>query len=398
MTAGARQRLVTRLIFRREAADLKIDDIRDRGSFERWLGRQASFRVSVSIGARAGMRVQPILWTRLEHKKSIIGLTALPFFRLMLVSAGATSKMQSTVQQVADASVQAAYGYAARVHDRAAYSIAYAVDSARRAMSDAHSAAAAAALAAADIAETTRGAVARDTCWRALRADCAAQKTNENIWSVPLWPAPAAFSGEWLSVKSAWEHVGSPWDTFARIYDDFWHGREPDWDYLERIILIAPKIWEAGPEAVAKALEIIDELRRLSALAKAQLNKLRSDQDVQRPGGLAGLGHNNPPESLSEEATGEVLQAGAVAARAVEELADELDKSEPSPVRLDYNSNRLLQALAVIAKYCGHKLDLAVDTLIKWGVPAGGVWLVANYTELTALANGAKALAKLLGN
>lgn len=219
-----------------------------------------------------------------------------------------------------------------------------------------------------------------------------------SVWGSPLWQSGSMFSKEWLETEFDWRANGPPWNTFARIFDDFWHGREPDWDYLERIVLIDPEVWDAGPEAVAKAIEIIDEQQRLAALAKEQLDKRHGVRSSRRSSGSPGLGHNNPPESLSDEANREILEAGASAGRALEELAEELDKTEPLSTRVDDSANRLLKGLSVIANYCGQKLDLAVDTLIKWGIPAGGVWLAANYSELTALANGAKALAKLLGN
>ncbi|MEM1150586.1 MAG: hypothetical protein AAGI03_08510, partial [Pseudomonadota bacterium] len=239
-------------------------------------------------------------------------------------------------------------------------------------------------------------ATATATAWEEIRADCAALQAAETVWTRPLWKGRNVFFEAWETTKTAWMGAEAPWPTFARIYDDFWVGRAPDWDYLKQIVLIDSKIWEAGPEAVAKALAIIDAQRRLSVQAEALLDEARKGNAVRQQEPIAGIGHNQPPESIEEEVASQIQGAGFEAQEAIEEIASELKETKPDEEKLEKSSNKLLDALLVISKYCGGKLDLAIDTLIKWGIPAGCTWAVAKYTELSALANGVKEFIKLI--
>lgn len=395
-----------------EVTYLDIEDFHGTESLGAWIEEQNSYEVSVTLAARAALRVQPWLWVELAPVRSDVGVTALHSFCSMCASAVAARALNPALRKALNsasiglmAAEEAAETVLVDLPNHVASPAFLAADAAR--------AAAAASLHRGPAVDAVVGAVdaylaMKPTANIVTRSGASFEEVLRDArmmsadpgaaWDLPLWQTHVdRFSSVWLKTRDTWESAGAPWDSFVEIYQGFLHGQKPDWDYLERIVLIYPEIWDAGPEAVAEAIRIIDEQQRLAVLAKEQLEKLRRFRGSRRSSGSPGLGHNNPPESLSDEASRAVLEAGAIAGQALEELTEELAKTDPSNERLDDSSNRLLKALSIVAKYCGQKLDLAVDTLIKWGIPAGGVWLAANYTELSALANGAKALAKMLG-
>ncbi|MEM1363146.1 MAG: hypothetical protein AAGF94_15775, partial [Pseudomonadota bacterium] len=143
---------------------------------------------------------------------------------------------------------------------------------------------------AADVAAAAHAARA---VWNQLRADCEALVAGRNVWISPLWSEKNRlknrFSEEWAVTKRAWQQTGAPWDRFAEIYDDFWSGTEPDWDFLEQIVLIDPEIWNAGPEAVAEAIANIEN---------AQDVETPPTSGVDEPSLIAGIGKSENGEEI----------------------------------------------------------------------------------------------------
>ncbi|MEM1363008.1 MAG: hypothetical protein AAGF94_15055, partial [Pseudomonadota bacterium] len=66
---------------------MKIEDIKDEDSLEDWLQEQDSYEISVTIAARAAMRVQPWLWEGLSPTRQDVKFMSLAFYRSVLTSA-----------------------------------------------------------------------------------------------------------------------------------------------------------------------------------------------------------------------------------------------------------------------------------------------------------------------
>ncbi|MCR9085456.1 MAG: hypothetical protein NXH97_01795 [Rhodobacteraceae bacterium] len=206
---------------------MQIENIKDDDSLRAWLIEQDSYEVSVTIAARAALRVQPWLWARLAPARPDAELTALLFVWSTVTSALAPVSSTADVRNAA----------------RAAFAASDAAFAAFAASSDAASSDAAFA-----------------ALWDEIRRDAQLLLKGDGVvWGLPLWQTPPErLAADWVLTGDAWRAAGAPWDRFARIFDDFWDGRAPDWAYLEQIVLIDPEAWKAGPKAIAEAIAKID--------------------------------------------------------------------------------------------------------------------------------------------
>ncbi len=175
------------------------------------------------------------------------------------------------------------------------------------------------------------------------------------------------------------------WSFWSEWYQGFLDGKPMDWELQRRVALIDDHFWEAGPEAVAEEIERIrtryDVETALNDLAEAQSVVQRSRR---------GIGGNNPPEAIEDAP---VLERHVkLIWNGVDILAEEVKAEEPDKARVEAALGMLKTGLAACLKWCGRKGDLAVDTLIKWGVPVGASgYLALNPDKVRALIEAVEA-------
>ncbi len=155
-------------------------------------------------------------------------------------------------------------------------------------------------------------------------------------------------------------------------HQGFVEGKPLDWELQRRVALIDETIWNAGPDSVAHAIEQI----RARWEVEKTLSDLNGSLSVQNA--RHGIGGNNPPESIQDE-----LLSGAVTLiwEAEEELSTALEQEHPDREWIEAILAKFKSGLASFLKWCAGKGDLAVDTLIKWGIPAAGAGYAAKYPE-----------------
>ena len=170
------------------------------------------------------------------------------------------------------------------------------------------------------------------------------------------------------------------WSFWLLFYEGMWNGTFTDWDLAFEVIKIAEEDWEQGYQRIG---EVIEGLARDLA-AKAAKDVLRSDRD------RFGIGGNNPPPDTALEQAVSQIHEGA---RAVEA---QVGAPTPDKAALERAIALLGQGLAALLKWIGHKEDLTVDQLIKWGVPAGCTYLVLNPQKVQVLLDAAKAWLPLI--
>lgn len=208
-----------------------------------------------------------------------------------------------------------------------------------------------------------------------------AHETPMGMLNLPLWHDsgwPEGMSADQIGATT----LGTDYrfDFFARWYEGMARGEPLDWRLQERVALIDDGIWLAGIDAVAEEIakiealfavrQALDDLAQERAAARAERDRF-------------GIGGNNPPEEMALPA--EVRESQTIVWAAVEDIKEEVEAAdsgrEPDKGRIERAVEAIKAGLAVCVKWACRKADLAIDTVIKWGIPAAGAGIVATNPE-----------------
>jgi hypothetical protein len=368
---------------------VEIADIKDKDSLQAWLKDQHG-QVSVWIAARAAARALPIWWQAVVprdwgRKRDVF---MLPILRGLLISKVASFVPTDDIRFAAHAARDAANAaftahgahaatYAAAAHPAAAYP-------------------AAASAAAAAYAVTSSYAAAAAAFWAAIRTDAEQAAQSQISDALPLWPdGQNPLDKEWSDIKA--QVAASPdapdWQFWLDWYDAQLAGNTllPDpartWEMLEKIALIDPATWDAGPEMVNPRIRDIRELYRL----RAEVAALQSEKEefLAARASQARRSHNQPPDGLVDDQP-EVARQITIVWGSLDEARDELAQDTPDKGRLRDIAERLLSALTAIGKYIGKVADTAIMSAAEGAGKTAG--------KLAVHAVGVTVLDRLLNN
>jgi hypothetical protein len=338
--------------------------------FKAWLEGQPR-EVCVAIAYRAALRVLP-LWTDIDRKGFAESLH-LANLRAVL-TAGVAVLNPDSVRRIAEvvASEAVAYG------DYPAYAACSAA-----AQDTAKDAAAEAALVLDVIQRSGDAPADADSSLAAIFCDTELPARSLLITPIVVHEVMRETIQRRTQAPGYPLSLRGPWAFWATWYDRAMAGDPLPWDLQEQIALIPNEIWETGPEAVAKEIERIEaefELRHRIAdfeADQAQLERKRF-----------GIGGNNPPVEIDDP---ETCAQVVVIWESIAGLKEEVNAEKPDAKRVATLIERLSAALRVVFVWCGRKMDLAVDTTIKWGIPAAaGGYFYANPYKAEAVLKAAQ--------
>ena len=162
------------------------------------------------------------------------------------------------------------------------------------------------------------------------------------------------------------------------------------WTMLHEIVTTDGIDWDASARKVNDSINRIVERYRLRdevVALRREVAQLRNA--TQYP----PRNHNNPPESVTDAQ--EVQEQLKIVWAAAIEAEKELEKPKPDPKILSKVGKIILDFGVWFTKYCGKKLDLGIDTLIKWGAPAAGAIYLSDPQKVTELGIAIRAFAGL---
>ncbi|MEM8958858.1 MAG: hypothetical protein AAGC86_13720 [Pseudomonadota bacterium] len=208
--------------------------------------------------------------------------------------------------------------------------------------------------------------VERAAVWTEVQRDCSVALSKESVWAHRLWRGRGELAQAWALTKSAWDNAGPPWNAFAEIYHSFWMGRDPGWSRVEQIVLIAPEVWEAGPEAIAQEIARIEEQMRL--LEEIEALRARVKELTSFVPADAAARSNNLPEDM------EPLDAPAEVAQQMVQLLAALDKAQHALVKPKPDRSELERAATSLLTVRNGLLAIGAAACIGFWERAGG-WL-----------------------
>ncbi|WP_170417166.1 hypothetical protein [Ruegeria atlantica] len=132
------------------------------------------------------------------------------------------------------------------------------------------------------------------------------------------------------------------------------------------------------------------EIEKIEALfsVRQSLSELEKDRSAVFANSRLGIGGNNPPEKV--ELPSSVQDNYAIIWAVADEVAEQAEAEEPNKSLLLSALKKLTEALKFCLSWVGQKADLAVDTLIKWSIPATGGYFVLNPSKFQALIEAVK--------
>lgn len=355
-----------------------MGEITTEAEFERWLDGQSA-QVQYVIGSRAALRVFPaVLGAMVDPKveNDAIGQLALLTARAIVTSAVAGT------MPTADVEISVALSAANSSARSAARSTA--LNSANStALNSANSSARFAANSAANSAADSSAHFAAY-----FDADLVGGNLGDSgVFETGIWDGaqiPEGIANQWKSFQRS--DIGNvpEWAFWREWYQGFLDGKPMDWAIQRRVALIPDADWEKGAAHIAGEIAEIrarlDLENRIGELETALVEATQSRH---------GIGGNFPPEPVSNVAP--VARELLVIWEPLQELKTEVGAKNPNKTKISKGIEAIGLALKAGLKWCASKADLAVDTAIKWAVPAlGGGYLAMNPDKISAVVDAAK--------
>ena len=211
--------------------------------------------------------------------------------------------------------------------------------------------------------------------------DLLTQTFDQPVWSSGNCP-PVQLSAhkEFLGLLSSSPEL---WRYWRKWYQGIWDGRPLDWELQSRIAELHSHSWAIDAAEYAKLVSEAEsrfELERRIFVLERAIGQSIADRH--------GIGGNYPPEPIDEYQS-LVLQV-STALKTLENLKTEIKKDTPDRDVVNRIVEILHGAAVSIFLWIGQKGDLAVDTLIKWGVPIGTATLLAKPELLEPVIDAAR--------
>ena len=157
---------------------------------------------------------------------------------------------------------------------------------------------------------------------------------------------------------------GHPLSRWPQFYRAVLQGEDLAFSIWEELGRASDDIWDAGPEAVAEEIARIEaEFELRQRIADVEADQIAFED------GRHGIGGNNPPVEIDDP---ELAEPVVMMWESIAGLKEEVEAEEPDPSRVQALIAALGRALGHVLAWCGRKADLAVDTTIKYVIPAGG--------------------------
>ncbi len=196
---------------------------------------------------------------------------------------------------------------------------------------------------------------------------------------LPIWSnLPEHIDHDVSNLLNFFNSDPKKWAFWHQWYQGYLSGDPVEWILEYHVSRIPEAIWDEGIEAVAQEIE---QIRKRMAVEHA-VDDLRQNLGA-RSLGRFGIGGNHPPGLTSDL---QFQNSVTLIWDSVEELSEEVVKTQPDVDRLEAILKSLQTAFATMVKWTGRKADLAIDATIKWSIPlVGGAYIAQNPEKIQLL-------------
>mmetsp|Transcript_23040 Transcript_23040/g.39081 ORF Transcript_23040/g.39081 Transcript_23040/m.39081 type:complete len:360 (+) Transcript_23040:322-1401(+) len=221
----------------------------------------------------------------------------------------------------------------------------------------------------------------------------ASDAARPDVWQ-PLWGEwglPQSIDGDYSDLDDFFDQNSKTWGFWHRWFKAIHDGDPMPWELSRMIALeLSAQDWRKGARHVAFKIEEIEARFWVRSLA-SDLSKERSPRCSQA---RFGIGGNNPPEEF--EIPVEINKQCTIIWAAIDEITEHTGTRNPVKLLVQAALDRLVGAFRICLKWVATKVDLAVDTAIKWAIPTAGGYLMLDLDKIPAFIDAVKGWVSLL--
>ncbi|MEP0089144.1 MAG: hypothetical protein ABJM02_14380 [Paracoccaceae bacterium] len=215
-------------------------------------------------------------------------------------------------------------------------------------------------------------------------SDALSPRNWRPLWGT--WGRPANIEADYSALDDFFDRDSEVWGFWLRWFKAIHDGNPMPWELSRLIALeLTAQDWQLGPGHVALKIKEIEALFRVRQ-SLSELSRQRLELTSQ---GRLGIGGNNPPEEI--EIPFEVTESHTIIWAAVDEIAEQAEAVKPERSIVLAALEKLTRALSICLSWAAKKADLAVETAIKWSIPASGGYFLLNPGKFQALIEAVKA-------
>jgi hypothetical protein len=351
--------------------------IRDQDSLKAWLETR-SRDDAVLLATRAALRVMPLWGQEMSREWARSAqMTGLPLLRILFCTLAVRGVPQLEAKQIVwSAQIDAEQMYE-NLPEIVLSSLGYAVLSSARAsdVSVGNGSIAVSVATSIDHARLAAPVVHDARLVSESEEDVSAISSGTSEWPRPLWHTtpPDWFTDAWAETQRIWDADPAPWDFWHRWYQGILDGTPMPDALLRDIALIPDDIWQAGPQAVAERIAMIEERHRLLA----EVADLKERVALALAPMLSDMrGHNNPPELI--DVPPNVRNDFTIVWANLDDVQPALASPDPQPSHLARAGQSLVAAGKRILSYCAGLADTALQKAAQVGGAAFGAYMALN--------------------
>lgn len=188
-------------------------------------------------------------------------------------------------------------------------------------------------------------------------SDCS---NGVDVFSCPLWRQSARpFQSEWKRVRERLLESPENFSFWVDWYEGCLAGNPIPFNLHSAVSRIESDLWRSGIETVSAQIDLLQEQYTLQQQATSIRKELKEILQQQSEQPNLHRAHNNPPELVESVPRDDII----IAITALQEIAGELGRERPSGSILSFLIN---------------KLELALDSIIKWAAPLSVGFVVLN--------------------
>ncbi|MEO9819159.1 MAG: hypothetical protein ABJ370_19540 [Paracoccaceae bacterium] len=228
-------------------------------------------------------------------------------------------------------------------------------------------------------------------------AELQVARTSHDIFELTLWEfQPTKLYDNAITGLFNYCRLRPEREFWVKWYTGILEGKPLDWEMQQEIVCIPDQVWRNADWPRSEESYLSEHVKLIEA--KHELLEKISDLQISLSSAYerrSGIGGNFPPETID---LNDKFQIDTEKTRLELDALDHKLREKPlNKSQVQQQIEKVTSQLKDVLIWLAKKNDLAVDTAIKWAIPAaGGGYIAVNPEKFEAVVRGATKLLELL--